>query len=362
MRLRKVLRTPLNIIRPRKLTGFEKVTSILELRQKRRKALLAEDTVGFVPTMGALHQGHLALIRQAARENDQVYVSIYVNPTQFGVKEDLKSYPRTSNADTVKLAGLSKEFKNNSQFGHLSVIFEPSTKEMYPCSPPSSELDGHGSFVTITPLSSRLEGASRPVFFRGVATVCMKLLNIVQPDRVYFGQKDVQQTFVVKRMVQDFHLNTEVRVGPTVREKDGLAMSSRNVYLGERRRKVALVLLDSLKEIQKVFARGARKRQFLYNAAIEKLSLVEKQQYALPKEKRVRFEVDYISIADPDTLDELEEVDPERGAILSGAIKMLPLEEPQEGEDAGLGGGKSTVRLIDNIRLELLSAKVGYIP
>ena len=362
MRLRKVLRTPLNIIRPGKLTGFEKVTSILELRQRRRKALLAEDTVGFVPTMGALHQGHLALIRQAARENDQVYVSIYVNPTQFGVNEDLKSYPRTSNADTVKLAALSKEFKNNSQFGHMSVIFEPSTKEMYPCSPPSSELDGHGSFVTITPLSSRLEGASRPVFFRGVATVCMKLLNIVQPDRVYFGQKDVQQTFVVKRMVQDFHLNTEVRVAPTVREKDGLAMSSRNVYLGERRRKVALVLLDSLREVQKVFARGARKRQFLYNAAIEKLSLVEKQQYALPKEKRVRFEVDYISIADPDTLDELEEVDPERGAILSGAIKMLPLEEPQEGEDAGLGGGKSTVRLIDNIHLDLLSAKVGYIP
>ena len=362
MRLRKVLRTPLSIIRPRKLTGFEKVTSILELRQKRRKALLAEDTVGFVPTMGALHQGHLALIRQAARENDQVYVSIYVNPTQFGANEDLKSYPRTSNADTVKLAALSKEFKNDNQLGHMSVIFEPSTKDMYPCSPPSSELDGHGSFVTITPLSSRLEGASRPVFFRGVATVCMKLLNIVQPDRVYFGQKDVQQTFVVKRMVQDFHLNTEVRVGPTVREKDGLAMSSRNVYLGERRRKVALVLLDSLREVQKVFARGARKRQFLYNAAIEKLSLVEKQQYALPKEKRVRFEVDYISIADPDTLDELEEVDPERGAILSGAIKMLPLEEPQEGEDAGLGGGKSTVRLIDNIRLELLSAKVGYIP
>ena len=312
--------------------------------------------------MGALHQGHLALIRQAVRENDQVYVSIYVNPTQFGVSEDLSSYPRTWDADKVKLAALAKEFKNDNQVGHMSVVFMPKTKDMYPGSPPSSEVDGQGSFVTITPLSSRLEGTSRPVFFRGVATVCMKLLNIVQPERVYFGQKDIQQTFVVKRMVQDFHLNTEVRVGPTIREHDGLAMSSRNVYLGERRRKVALVLLDSFKEVQRVFARGAKKRRFLYNAAIERLSLVEKQQYALPRDKRARFEIDYISIADPDTLDELEEVDAEHGAILSGAIKMLPLEEPQEGEDTGLGGGTSTVRLIDNIHLELLSAKVGYIP
>ena len=352
----------LPFIKPRKITGFQRVTSLPLLRELRRGALLAKNTVGFVPTMGALHQGHLALIRQAARENDQVYVSIYVNPTQFGVNEDLSSYPRTWDADKVKLAALAKEFRDDQQVGHMTVVFMPRTEDMYPGAPPSSELDGAGSFVTITPLSSRLEGASRPVFFRGVATVCMKLLNLVQPERVYFGQKDIQQTFVVKRMVQDFHLNTEVRVGSTVREEDGLAMSSRNVYLGERRRKVALVLLESFKEVQIVFAKKGRKRRFLYNAAIEKLSLVKKQQDALPREKRARFEIDYISIADPDTLDELEEVDPERGAILSGAIKMLPLEEPQEGEDTGLGGGTTTVRLIDNIRLELLSAKVGYIP
>lgn len=352
----------LRIIKPRKLTGFQKVISIPDLRQLRRRALLWRNTVGFVPTMGALHEGHLALIRQAARENDQVYVSIYVNPTQFGVNEDLSSYPRTWDADRVKLAALAKEFKEDNRVGHMSVIFTPRTADMYPTSPPSSEIDGQGSFVTITPLSSRLEGTSRPVFFRGVATVCMKLLNIVQPERIYFGQKDIQQTVVVKRMVQDLHINTEVRVGSTIREQDGLAMSSRNVFLGERRRKIALVLLNSFKEVQKVFARGARKRRFLYNAAIEMLSMVEKQQYALPRAKRVRFELDYISIADPDSLDELEEVDSERGAILSGAIKMLPLEEPQEGEDTGLGGGRTTVRLIDNIRLELLSAKVGYIP
>lgn len=356
------MRIRINALKPRRVTSFNKVTSIQNLRQLRRGALLAGNTVGFVPTMGALHQGHLALIRQAARENDHVYVSIYVNPTQFGVSEDLSSYPRTWDADKIKLAALANEFKNDDRVGHMSTVFMPSTEEMYPSSPPSSEVDGQGSFVTITPLSSRLEGTSRPVFFRGVATVCMKLLNIVQPERVYLGQKDIQQTFVVKRMVKDFHLNTEVRVGSTIREQDGLAMSSRNIFLGERRRKVALVLLDSFKEVQKVFARGARKRRFLYNAAFDKLSSVEKLQCALPREKRARFEIDYISIADPDTMDELEEVDSERGAILSGAIKMLPLEEPQEGEDTGLGGGKSSVRLIDNIHLELLSAKVGYIP
>lgn len=351
-----------NAMNPCRLAEWQRVTSIPDLRQMRLRALLVGNTIGFVPTMGALHQGHLALIRKAARENNQVYVSIYVNPTQFGVNEDLSSYPRTWDADKAKLTELAQELWNDVRVGHLSVVFMPSTADMYPTLPPSSEPDGQGSFVTITPLSSRLEGASRPVFFRGVATVCMKLLNIVEPERVYFGQKDIQQTVVIKRMVQDLHLNTEVRVGPTIREQDGLAMSSRNVYLGERRRKKALVLLDSFREVQKVFARGARKRRYLYNAAMERLSSVQKQQYALPRKERVRFEIDYISISDPDTLDELEEVDSDRGAILSGAIKMLPLEEPQEGEDTGLGEGKSTVRLIDNINLELLSAKMGFIP
>ena len=340
---------------------FVTLTSAQNLRHLRRKALLAGRTVGFVPTMGALHQGHLALIRQAARENDQVVVSIYVNPTQFGVNEDLSSYPRTWPADQIKLKQLSVEFRDDDNKGQISAVFMPKTQEMYPGLPPTSEVDGQGSFVSITPLSSRLEGATRPVFFRGVATVCMKLLNIVQPERVYFGQKDIQQTFVIQQMVRDFHLNTEVRVGPTVREADGLALSSRNVYLGQRRRAVATALLMAFKEVQKVFARGARKRKYLYNAAIDMLELVRKQQLALPKDKRALFDIDYISIADPNTLDELEEVSSDLGAILSGAVKMLPVEEPQEGEDLGLGGGPSTVRLIDNIRLDLLSAKVGYI-
>ena len=342
--------------------------TIPQLRQLRRDALLNKQTVGFVPTMGALHDGHVALIRQAARENDQVFISIYVNPTQFGVNEDLKSYPRTWPEDQMKIkevnAQLAQEAGQGSRIrrGKVTTVFVPTTEEMYPSGPPSSEIDGQGSFVTITPLSSRLEGTSRPVFFRGVATVCMKLLNIVQPNRVYFGQKDIQQTFVIKRMVQDFHLDTQVRVGPTVREKDGLAMSSRNVYLGHRRRRVALALLDSFREVQKVFARGARQRRYLYNAAMGYLLSIQKQQVALPKNQRARFEIDYISIADPNTLEELDEVGQEDGAILSGAIKMLPVEETYEGEILGQGDDQGTVRLIDNIYLDLLSAKVGYIP
>ena len=340
--------------------NFVVANTILHLRHLRRDALLTKRSVGLVPTMGALHEGHLALIRQAAKENDQVYVSIYVNPTQFGVNEDLTSYPRTWPADQMKLKELNIDLKNKR--GSITTIFMPSTEEMYPSGPPSSEVDGHGSFVNITPLAARLEGASRPVFFRGVATVCMKLFNIVQPERVYFGQKDIQQTFVIKRMVRDFHLNTEIRVGPTVREEDGLAMSSRNIYLGDRRRKIALALLNSFQEVQKVFARGARKNSYLHRAATDYLTIIQRQQLALPKKLRALFEIDYISIADPDTLDELDEVTPQDGAILSGAIKMLPLEEPQEGEYPGDGGGTGTVRLIDNIRLDLLSAKVGYIP
>lgn len=346
-------------------SDFLVAKTIPELRYVRRGARIGRRTVGFVPTMGALHQGHLALIRQAAKENDQVYVSIYVNPTQFGINEDLSSYPRTWPTDSKKLEELNVELTidniddKEGKLAKVTTVFMPSTEEMYPSGPPSSEIDGQGSFVTITPLSARLEGASRPVFFRGVATVCMKLLNIVQPERVYFGQKDIQQTFVVKRMVKDFHLNTEVRVGLTVREEDGLAMSSRNVYLGERRRKLALVLLDALKAVQGLFARGARKRRNLYYGAMDHLLLIQKQQQALPKGQRALFEIDYISIADPDTLDELEEVTEE--AILSGAIKMLPIEDPQPGEDCGEGGGTRTVRLIDNIRLDLFSAKVGYI-
>ena len=303
--------------------------------------------------MGALHEGHLSLIRQAARENTDVFVSIYVNPTQFGVNEDLSSYPRTWDSDVEKLEVLNKELAdvNQERPGRITAIFAPTSKTMYPTLPPSSEIDGEGSFVTITPLSKKLEGASRPVFFRGVATVCMKLFNATTPDRVYFGQKDVQQTVIIKRMVQDFLLGTEVRIAPTAREPDGLAMSSRNVYLGDRRRSVGLTLHRALSAAEEAYKAGKTTRADILGVARAITDRVAAEQQALSPTERALFETDYISLADPETLDELELVDLSKGAVLSGALKMAPLEDSQAGEDCGLGEGKVPVRLIDNIIL-----------
>ncbi|KKK13033.1 pantoate--beta-alanine ligase [Aspergillus ochraceoroseus] len=336
--------------------SFQVFRDVPPLRELRRGLLLAKRSVGLVPTMGALHEGHLSLIRQAAAENTDVFVSIYVNPTQFGVNEDLSSYPRTWDSDVEKLERLNDELANaGGNTGRITAILAPTSKIMYPTLPPSSETDGDGSFVTITPLSKKLEGASRPVFFRGVATVCMKLFNIVTADRVYFGQKDIQQTVVIKRMVKDFHIDTEVKIGSTVREEDGLAMSSRNVYLGSRRRTVGLVLYMALKASEKAYKSRNLSRDDILSAAKSITQEVLSKQEALSPAERVLFEVDYISLADPDTLEEVDIVDATKGAILSGAVKMLPLEETNSGEDCGLGDGKVSVRLIDNLILKPLN-------
>ncbi|KAF2265715.1 Nucleotidylyl transferase [Lojkania enalia] len=321
------------------------------LREFRRDLLLNKRTVGLVPTMGALHEGHLSLVRQAATENTDVFVSIYVNPTQFGLNEDLESYPKTWESDLKMLESIDRELASTGQ-GRISAVFAPSTKIMYPTLPPDSSIPGVGSFIEMRPLSQLLEGASRPVFFRGVATVCMKLFNICGPERVYFGQKDIQQTVVIKRLVKDFHLNMEVRIGPTQREEDGLALSSRNVYLGSRRRNVGIVLNQSLRKAEEQYKSGNRKRADILwpaNAHADKVLL---EQDELDPTKRARFEVDYLSLADPETMEELDVVDETRGAILSGAVKMLPVESPQEGEELGVGGGQIPVRLIDNIVLD----------
>jgi pantoate--beta-alanine ligase len=307
--------------------------------------------------MGALHDGHLSLIRQAAAENSDIFVSIYVNPTQFGVNEDLASYPRTWESDLEKLEKLNTELKRVGSSssglggGSITAIFAPTGKVMYPTLPPSSEINGHGSFVTITPLATKLEGASRPVFFKGVATICTKLFNIVKPDRVYLGQKDVQQCVVIKRMVKDFHIDTDVRIGPTVRQPDGLAMSSRNVYLGTRRRTVGLVLSQALRAAEKAYQDGKVSRQDILGAVRKVADTKLLEQSGLKPSERALFEVDYISLADPESLDEVDIIDVSRGAILSGAVKMLPIEEAQTGEKLGVGDDKIAVRLIDNIIL-----------
>ncbi len=334
---------------------FRTVAGIRAWRWQRR---LAGRSVGLVPTMGALHEGHLSLVRAAMRDNDAVVVSVYVNPTQFGVSEDLDSYPRTWDEDGQLLAAEDAAFaaaaEKQQQHGRVEAVFAPTTAEMYPSGPPSQEAAGPGSYVTITPLGSILEGASRPTFFRGVATVCMKLFVAVQPDRAHFGQKDVQQTLVLRRMVRDFMLPVDIVVAPTVRDPvDGLALSSRNVYLGDRRRPVAGVLRRALLAAARMAHSG-----WPADAVVEVALSTARDEYnaqrRMPGHRRALFDIDYMALGDPDDLSALPRdaaVDPARGAILTGAIRMLPVEEPLGDEDLGLGEGPP-VRLIDNIVIE----------
>jgi pantoate--beta-alanine ligase len=198
------------------------VRTIADLRAQPR-----EGSVGLVPTMGAFHDGHLALFRAAREENDLVVASLFVNPAQFGPNEDLAAYPRDQERD----AGLAEE-------AGVDVLFMPAADELYP--------PGFQTWVEVVELSRGLEGEHRPGHFRGVATICMKLFNIVRPDRAYFGQKDAQQAAVVRRMVRDLDLRLEIRVVPTVRDADGLALSSRNAYLSPEERERALALPRAL--------------------------------------------------------------------------------------------------------------------
>lgn len=184
-------------------------------------------SVGFIPTMGYLHEGHLELVRTATKKNDYAAVSIYVNPTQFGPAEDFRQYPRDLDRDLAMLSDVNTD-----------IVFIPSDEEMYP--------KGYNSWVILQEITSRLEGKSRPTHFQGVTKVCNKLFNIVEPHRAYFGQKDAQQLIVIQKMVRELNMNLEIVACPTVREKDGLAMSSRNTYLTPDERKVAPILYKSL--------------------------------------------------------------------------------------------------------------------
>lgn len=222
--------------------------TVEELRSEIASAKAAGKTIGLVPTMGALHEGHASLIKAANQENDVVVVSVFVNPTQFGPNEDLDSYPRTLDAD-CKLA----------EAQGADIVFAPSPKEMYP----SEDM----TWVEVTgDVTKVLCGRSRPIHFRGVTTVVSKLFNLAQPDRAYFGQKDAQQVQVLKRMVKDLFFNLQMRIMPIVREADGLAKSSRNTYLSAEERQAGLILSKSLKHAQELFAAGERDPQKLVAA------------------------------------------------------------------------------------------------
>lgn len=246
-------------------------------------------SVGFVPTMGYLHDGHLSLVRRARAENLSVVVSIFVNPTQFGPNEDFASYPRDTERD---LDMLQKE--------KVNLVFMPAPEEIYP--------DGFNSWVEVNDITERLEGKARPGHFRGVTTVVAKLFNMVQPDKAYFGQKDAQQLAVIRKMVNDLSMNLEIVSVPTAREPDGLAMSSRNTRLNPEERKAAVVLWHALSLAQGQWDNGQRDASQLRDAMSV---LIQKEPLAT---------IDYVSISDPETLTELDMI--KRTALVSIAVKI----------------------------------------
>jgi pantoate--beta-alanine ligase len=262
-----------------------------ELVELRKMRATMKGTFGLVPTMGALHDGHASLIRRARTECGQVGVSVFVNPSQFGPGEDLEKYPKAIRQDYQLLEKLG-----------VALVFTPLAQGMYP--------QGYQTWIEVEHVTGPLEGRCRPGHFRGVATVVAKLFNAFQPDRAYFGQKDAQQVVVIRRMVQDLNFPVEIVVCPTVREPDGLAMSSRNAYLDPEERQAATVLYRALLSAQNGYDKGERG-----GAALR--SLMEAVLDAEP-----RAEVEYVSAADPATLAEIERIDPGTGVLLSMAVRI----------------------------------------
>ena len=305
--------------------------------------------VSLVPTMGMLHHGHMSLIHLAASQSCSVVVSVYVNPTQLS-PADRATYPSTLEADVEALEQLNEELRREGLDGRIEGVFAPGDGEMYPN--PMDLAKGRGTHVNVAPLADgRLEGKGQPLHFIGVATVCMKLFNVVRPHKTYFGEKDYHQTVIIKRMVDDFLLDLDVVVGGTVREDDGLAVSSRNTYLGSRRRKVAIVLWRSLRTAAECYWEGEGSRQKILDCCSQEAEHEQARQKQLEKRGGVGFQVLYFALSDLATLEDVEEVDRSQGALLSGAIRMLPLTEMSSSEDIGCGYGKASIRLIDSIIL-----------
>lgn len=278
--------------------------SIREIRNEVKDCRRKNKSIGFVPTMGYLHEGHLSLIKEARDENDVVVVSIFVNPTQFGPGEDLESYPRDLDRDSKLVENVGADF-----------LFIPSVPEMYP--------KGYETFVEVEgDITKRLCGKSREGHFKGVTSVVSKLFNIVKPDKAYFGQKDAQQVAVIEKMVRDLNFDIDIIPCPIVREDDGLALSSRNSYLDPRQRKDATILYKSLSKAKEMIENGEKDAETVKNFIINTIKTVE---YA---------EIDYVDIVSAETLESINTL---KGDVLVAiAVKI----------------GKP--RLIDNIRLEVL--------
>lgn len=274
------------------------IETVNELHTWRRELA---GSLGLVPTMGYLHEGHLALVRRARAENDFVGVSIFANPMQFGPGEDFARYPRDLPRDLQLLAGEA-----------VDIVFVPSVAEMYPSGFSSTAVEVSG-------VTERLEGAARPGHFRGVTTIVNKLFNLFQPTRAYFGQKDAQQVVVIRKMVADLAMPVDIITAPTVRDPDGLALSSRNAYLTDDERRIAATLSRALFAAAALYDEGERDAERLRGAVYRQL------------DQEPGIQLEYLSLADADTLEELSVVD--RPALLSLAARVGP------------------ARLIDNVRL-----------
>lgn len=252
-------------------------------------------TIGLVPTMGYLHEGHCSLIKAAREQNDLVVVSVFVNPTQFAPGEDFESYPRDINRDY-----------NLARESGADVVFNPEVGEIY--------LPGSSSTVEVTgEITKKLCGASRPTHFKGVTTVVSILFNLLHPDKAYFGQKDAQQALVIKKMVRDLHIPTEVVVCPIIREADGLALSSRNVYLNPEEREQALCLSRSLKKAEEFLKSGADDCR----SVVKLISIIEEHIRNYPL-----ADIDYIRILDGETLGDITEIEPAKNALAAIAVKF----------------------------------------
>ncbi len=280
--------------------GPRLVTTAIELRQAVAAARTDDKSIGLVPTMGALHEGHLSLVRASRDECDRTIVTIFVNPTQFGPQEDLGKYPRTLQDDLTALAKCG-----------VDLVFAPNADDMYPA--------GFSTYVDPPQVAEPLEGQCRSGHFRGVTTVVLKLFNLAQADIAFFGQKDYQQAQVIQRMAQDLDLPIEIRVCPTVREPDGLAMSSRNRYLNDEERERSLTLWRSLQLAARLFARGERDSDTVTGRMRELF-----EQAGISR-------IDYVALADPDTLE--------------------PVRQLQESTMALVAAYVGDTRLIDNCRI-----------
>lgn len=265
---------------------METIRTVSWMKEMTREARQEQRLIGLVPTMGALHAGHMALVERARKECAPVYASIFLNPTQFGPNEDLSRYPRPLEADLEKLT-----------HAKVDALFLPSPEEIYPV--------GFSTYVHVEGISERLEGKSRPGHFRGVATVVLKLFEIVQPHFAYFGRKDAQQVRIIQKMVQDLNLDVQLVICPTVRESDGLALSSRNGYLNPEERKAATALYRALEAAEAELAAGIK----------DTLELQRTMHKVLEKEPRAR--VDYAEIVDAETFEPVVRIGRRSYALLA---------------------------------------------